>query len=57
MMAKLKAYKLALQAMALLLMVLAALPIYFGLQSGTDALVWFGLLLVAVGMSLSLWIG
>ncbi len=48
--------KLALQSAALLLATLAAVPIYLGLGSGSDALAWFGLLLTVLGMALGLWV-
>ena len=50
-------HKLAVQTAALLLTVLAAMPIYVGLQQGCDALAWAGLILVALGMGIGLWIG
>ncbi|GEM_PF-5115107 len=50
-------YKLAVQTAALLLTVIAAIPIYIGLQQGLDGLTWAGLILVALGMGIGLWIG
>lgn len=51
-----KARKLAAQATALLLTVLAALPITVGLNSGVDALAAGGLVLAGLGMALALWV-
>lgn len=52
-----KARKQTVQAVALLMTLLATAPIYLGLQDQSDALVWAGLFLAAAGMALGLWIG
>lgn len=54
---RVKARKQTIQAVALLMTSLAAVPIYFGLQGEGDALTWAGLFLAVAGMALGLWIG
>ncbi len=49
-------HKLAIQGAALLLTVIATIPIYLGLQGGAEALAWAGLIAVALGMGLGLWV-
>jgi hypothetical protein len=52
-----KTRKLMVQAIALVMTMLAVGPVYIGLQGGSDGLAWAGLLLAAAGMGLGLWIG
>lgn len=49
-------HKLAVQAVALALTALAALPLYVGLQSASDGVAWAGLLVACAGMALGLWV-
>lgn len=49
-------HKLVLQSVALLLTVIAVLPVYLGLQGGSDTLAWAGLAVVMAGMGLGLWV-
>lgn len=50
-----KRYKLPIQALALALTFIAALPIYLGLQQDVALLTWVGLATVTIGMGIGLW--
>lgn len=48
--------KLTMQTVALVLTFLAALPVYIGLQQGSEPVAWLGISVVAVGMAMGLWV-
>jgi hypothetical protein len=50
-----KRHKLVIQTIALLLTVLAAAPVYVGLQQDLSGLAWTGMGIVVLGMAVGLW--